>query len=156
MPTLSRRLLLLSTAGALALRSLPALAAPGPAIRVLKDPNCGCCTDWVDILAAAGFAVTVDLADPDALMRFKADNGIPAAMVSCHTASVDGYMLEGHVPVADIRRLLDERPTAIGLAVPGMPWGSPGMGPESEREAYDVHLIHPDRTTSVFTSYPAA
>lgn len=155
-PALSRRLLLLSTAGVIGLHALPTLAAPGPAIHVLKDPDCGCCTAWIDILESAGFAVAVDLAAPDALMRYKADNGIPAAMVSCHTARMDGYMLEGHVPVADIRRLLDERPAAIGLAVPGMPWGSPGMGPESERQAYDVHLIQPDGTTTVFTSYPAA
>ena len=77
-------------------------------------------------------------------------------MASCHTADVEGYVIEGHVPVADIRRLLDERPDAIGLAVPGMPYGSPGMGPESHREAYDVFLIRRDGTTEVFTSYAAA
>ena len=80
----------------------------------------------------------------------------PAAMASCHTAHVEGYAIEGHVPPADIRRLLAERPDAVGLAVPGMPWGSPGMGPEAEREAYEVHLIRRDGTTEVFTSYAAA
>jgi len=77
-------------------------------------------------------------------------------MISCHTGKVAGYMLEGHVPPADIRRLLAERPDAIGLAVPGMPYGSPGMGPEKEREAYDVFLIRHDGTTEMFTRYEAA
>lgn len=89
-------------------------------------------------------------------MRYKSQNGIPEAMASCHTARIGGYTLEGHVPVADIRRLLEEQPDAIGLAVPGMPYGSPGMGPESEREAYDVLLIRKDGTSEVFTHYPAA
>ena len=77
-------------------------------------------------------------------------------MVSCHTGRVDGYMIEGHVPAADIRRLLVERPDAVGLAVPGMPYGSPGMGPESEREAYDVFLIQRDGSIEVFSRYTAA
>ena len=74
-------------------------------------------------------------------------------MTSCHTAFVDGYVIEGHVPAADIRRLLSERPDAVGLVVPGMPYGSPGMGPEDNREAYDVFLINDDGSTEVFTSY---
>jgi hypothetical protein len=89
-------------------------------------------------------------------MRYKLDNGIPQEMVSCHTGRVDGYMIEGHVPAADIRRLLEERPDAVGLAVPGMPYGSPGMGPESQREAYVVYLIRRDGTTETFSSYQAA
>ena len=89
-------------------------------------------------------------------MRYKFDNGIPQNMISCHTAQVEGYMIEGHVPTADIRRLLAERPTAIGLAVPDMPYGSPGMGPESRREAFDVFLIRHDATTKVFSRYDAA
>lgn len=83
-------------------------------------------------------------------------NGIPQEMGSCHTGRIAGYMIEGHVPPADIRRLLEERPDAIGLAVPGMPYGSPGMGPETEREAYEVFLIRRDGSTEVFTSYAAA
>lgn len=152
---LSRRALLLSAAAAAALPALPAVAA-GPAIHVAKDPNCGCCTDWIGILEQAGFAVTVQEMDPDRLQRHKTALGIPAQMASCHTGTLDGYALEGHVPVADIRRLLAERPDALGLAVPGMPYGAPGMGPESAREAYDVHLIRKDGTTEVFTHYPAA
>ena len=122
----------------------------------MKDPNCGCCGAWIEIVEAAGFKVTIELSAGTALMRYKLENGIPEAMASCHTARIGGYMLEGHVPVADIRRLLEDRPDAIGLAVPGMPYGSPGMGPESEREAYDVLLIRKDGTSEVFTHYPAA
>ena len=89
-------------------------------------------------------------------MRYKLDNGIPQEMVSCHTGRVEGYMIEGHVPVAEIRRLLDERPDAAGFAVSGMLYGSLGMGPESEREAYDVFLVRRGGSTEVFTSYAAA
>jgi hypothetical protein len=89
------------------------------------------------------------------LVRFKLDNGVPQRMVSCHTGLVDGYVIEGHVPAADIRRLLNERPDAVGLAVPRMPYGSPGMGPEDERDAYDVFLIQKDGSTEIFSSYPA-
>ena len=84
------------------------------------------------------------------------DLGVPVELSSCHTGSVDGYFIEGHVPAADIRKLLQERPEARGITVPGMPYGSPGMGPESKREAYDVLLIRKDGTSEVFTHYPAA
>jgi hypothetical protein len=89
-------------------------------------------------------------------MQHKMQAGIPQEMISCHTAEVNGYFIEGHVPPADIRRLLSERPDAVGLAVPGMPYGSPGMGPEASREAYDVFLILRDGSTEVFSSYEAA
>jgi hypothetical protein len=143
-------------AGAVAVAiARPALAAD-PAIHVVKDRNCGCCSAWIDILLAEGFAVTTEDSLGTLLMRYKFDNGIPQNMISCHTGRIAGYMIEGHVPPADIRRLLVERPDAIGLAVPGMPYGSPGMGPESERDAYDVFLIRRDGTTEVFTRYDAA
>lgn len=157
MTTLSRRSALFTLAATLAAAGLrPALAEVATPIRVAKDPNCGCCGAWVDILQADGFAATIEEMDPGALQDHKLASGIPAEMASCHTAQVEGYVIEGHVPPADIRRLLAERPDAIGLAVPGMPYGSPGMGPEAEREAYDVHLIRHDGTTAVFTSYAAA
>ena len=89
-------------------------------------------------------------------MTYKLENGIPADMISCHTGKIAGYMVEGHVPTADIRRLLAERPHAIGLAVPEMPYGSPGMGSEDAREAYDVFLIRRDGSTEVFSRYEAA
>jgi hypothetical protein len=139
----------------IALRPATGFAAP-TAIRVVKDPTCGCCDAWIEILAAEGFAASVDLFDYEALQDHKIASGIPAGMFSCHTAHVDGYVIEGHVPPVDIRRLLDERPDAIGLSVPGMPYGSPGTGPESEREAYSVLLIRKDGGIEVFATYDAA
>ena len=154
---LSRRTILTAGAGLFALSALPAKARSlDNQMLVMKDPNCGCCGAWIEIVEAAGFKVTIELSAGTALMRYKSENGIPEAMASCHTARIGGYMLEGHVPVADIHRLLEERPEAIGLAVPGMPYGSPGMGPESEREAYEVLLIRKDGTSEVFAHYPAA
>ena len=132
------------------------LAQAAPAIHVLKDRNCGCCQAWIDILIDAGFAVTTENSYGALLVRHKVESGIPLEMVSCHTGEIDGYVIEGHVPPADIRRLLAERPDAIGLAVPGMPYGSPGMGPEEHREAYDVFLIGRDGSAEVFSSYQAA
>lgn len=153
--TLTRRTLLAGAASLAAAAPLAVRAEAALSIHVLKDPNCGCCTAWIDILEAAGFRVTTEARDPDALMRHKRDSGIPRELVSCHTASIEGYVVEGHVPVADIRRLLAERPDAVGIAVPGMPFGSPGMGPEEEREAYDVFLIRRDGLTEIFSRYAA-
>lgn len=154
---ITRRATLLSLAATMGIALRPTFAlAAATAIRVVKDPNCGCCAAWIQILEAEGFAASVELLEQDALQAHKAESGIPASMVSCHTAHVDGYVIEGHVPPADIRRLLTERPEAIGLSVPGMPFGSPGMGPESEREAYEVQLIRRDGSTEVFTTYDAA
>lgn len=154
---LARRAVLIGGATLLGLNAIPAAAQDaGPAIHVLKDPNCGCCTAWIEILEREGFAVTTERSFGTLLMRHKMDNGIPQEMISCHTGEIDDYVIEGHVPPADIRRLLAERPNAVGLAVPGMPFGSPGMGPEDQREAYDVFLIRRDGTTEVFSSYGAA
>lgn len=89
-------------------------------------------------------------------MQHKIDLGVPTDQHSCHTGEIDGYFLEGHVPADDIRRLLAERPDAAGLAVPGMPYGSPGMGPETRREAYDVMLVLGDGSSEVYSHYPAA
>ncbi|KAB2886044.1 MAG: DUF411 domain-containing protein [Albidovulum sp.] len=155
--TLTRRGALIGSGALLA--GLPRLSlaqSGGPSVHVLKDPNCGCCSAWIEILERDGFPVTTEARAGTLLMRYKSENGIPQSMVSCHTARVEGYMIEGHVPVADIRRLLEERPDAVGLAVPDMPYGSPGMGPESEREAFDVFLIRRDGSTEVFTRYDAA
>lgn len=112
--------------------------AEGPTIQVYKTPTCGCCSKWIDHLRAAGFEVeATDLPD---LTRLKATNGVPRSLASCHTGLVEGYVLEGHVPAGDVERLLEERPAIAGLAVPGMPMGSPGMEhPDPRRhEAYDV------------------
>lgn len=151
---LSRRGLLLGGTTLLATWPFGSLAEiTGSEMHVMKDPNCGCCSAWIEILERDGFHVTTEASMGTVLMRYKFENGIPQEMVSCHTGRIDGYMIEGHVPTADIRRLLKERPDAVGLAVPGMPYGSPGMGPESARDAYDVFLIHHDRRTEVFSTY---
>jgi hypothetical protein len=155
--TVSRRALLIGATALVATFSLPGAAQDtGPAIHVLKDPGCSCCGAWIDVIRAAGFTVTIEASTGAQLTRYKIDSGIPLEFASCHTARVDGYMIEGHVPPADILRLLVERPDAIGLTVPGMPYGSPGMGSEAEREAYEVLLIHRDGSTEVFASYVAA
>ena len=125
-------------------------APPAPAIVVYKSPTCGCCTAWMKHLEANGFAVTGrDMAD---VQPMKDEVGVPAALASCHTAIVDGYVVEGHVPAADIRRLLKERPKVIGLSAPGMPMGSPGMeGPR--KDPYDVIAFDAKGRTSVFASH---
>jgi hypothetical protein len=110
-------------------------------ILVHKDPDCGCCTGWVRHLEDAGFAVTVE--ETTDLQPVKKRLGVPADLAACHTAEVDGYVLEGHVPAVAVRRLLEKRPTAIGLAVPGMPAGSPGME-GGTRQRYDVVLFGPN------------
>ena len=116
-------------------------AAQIPAIRVHKDPNCGCCSGWVRHLEAAGFGVTVQ-EDTD-LRNIRKRLGVPTDLAACHTAEAGGYVIEGHVPAAAIQRLLRERPVATGVAVPGMPVGSPGMeGGIPER--YAVVLFGPN------------
>jgi hypothetical protein len=121
-----------------------------PVIQVYKTPTCGCCTKWVSHLREHGFEVeTTDLAD---LRVVKSMAGITPEQASCHTGKVDGYVIEGHVPAQDIRRLLAERPEARGLTVPGMPHGSPGM--ESPHpEPYQVLLIDAAGNTSVFAEH---
>lgn len=154
--TMTRRAMMVAAAGFAASVPLAGAAQGGPVIHVLKDPNCGCCAAWIEILKEEGFTVTTERSFGTLLIRHKLDNGIPQNMTSCHTGEIEGYMIEGHVPTADIRRLLSERPDAVGLAVPGMPYGSPGMGPEDEREAYDVFLILKDGGTEIFSTYEAA
>ena len=111
-------------------------------VQVYKTPWCGCCTAWVDHLRANGFAVTVE--DREDLGPTKAALGVPGDLASCHTATVEGYVIEGHVPASDIERLLAARPAATGLAVPGMPIGSPGMEMGDRRDPYAVILFGPE------------
>lgn len=134
----------------------PVLAEDDLSIHVVKDPGCPCCNAWIGYLRDNGFAVSFEERSIEELAAFKRQQGIPDALVSCHTATVGGYTIEGHVPAADIRRLLAEAPDAIGLTVPGMPYGSPGMGPETEREAYEVILIQLDGRATTFSRYEAA
>jgi hypothetical protein len=142
---------LLSAAIGLSLAGTGAFAqAPLPPLQVWKDPNCGCCNDWVALMRADGFQVQVfDTGNTAVRQRL----GLPAKYGSCHTGLVGGYVIEGHVAASEVRRLLAEKPVAIGLAVPGMPVGSPGMdGPVygTRRDAYDVLLVQRDGSTRVF------
>ena len=143
-------------AAATEVATLPAVAATDEAraavITVYKSPTCGCCTGWVDHVKAAGYQVEVH--DIDNVNPVKDDAGVPASARSCHTAIVDGYALEGHVPAADIARLLKERPAIAGLAVPGMPVGSPGMeAPGQPADKYDVVAFKADGSTEVYASH---
>jgi len=139
----------------LALLAAPAIGAQAAvAVEVWKDPHCGCCEDWVVHLRQAGFSVKVNDQGNDAARKRL---GIPDALGSCHTGSVQGYALEGHVPVKDIRRLLREKRRAVGLAVPGMPVGSPGMDGavyKGRKDPFNVLLVAKDGSNTVFTAYP--
>jgi hypothetical protein len=138
---------------ALASSTMVAYAAP-TTMQVWKDPTCGCCKDWIAHLEKSGFATTVIEQGNSAA---RARLGMPQKFGSCHTALIQGYVIEGHVPAADIQRLLKDKPKALGLSVPGMPIGSPGMdGPAygSRRDAYQVLLIQRDGSTTVFNTYP--
>ena len=155
--SLSRRQLLILASSSIVAAPLAALAdGTSLDIHVVKNPQCGCCTAWIKILTDKGFNVTTEDRSGSLLTEFKIERGIPKDMMSCHTAKVDGYFIEGHVPASDIRRLLADRPDALGLAVPAMPYGSPGMGPEDEREAYNVYIIDADGAAEVFQHYPKA
>ena len=149
----SRRRFVGTTLVLAAAAAWPARAAVSALVEVWKSPSCGCCKDWIALLQREGFKVkTFD--QGNTAMRAKL--GLPVRYGSCHTARIEGYAVEGHVPVREIRRLLAERPDAIGIAVPGMPIGSPGMdGPDygGRRDPYDVLLVHRDGTSRVYASY---
>jgi len=134
----------------------PAFAAADTAssIEVWKSPTCHCCDKWVDHLAENGFDVAARNATRGMLAELKRQAGIGRKLASCHTGLIDGYIIEGHVPADDIKRLMAERPDAIGLTVPDMPLGSPGMEqPDGTTEPYDVLLIKKDGSTEVFASH---
>lgn len=155
--SLSRRQLLVLASSYIVAAPLVALAGGvAPDIHVVKNPQCGCCNAWIEILKDKGFNVTTEDRSGSFLTEFKIQSGVPKDMMSCHTAKIDGYFIEGHVDASDIKRLITDRPDALGLAVPAMPYGSPGMGPEDEREAYDVYIINADGTAAVFQHYPQA
>lgn len=123
----------------------------GSVVEMYQDPNCGCCTDWADHLREEGFEVRQHKTRD--MRSVKVEHGVTPELSSCHTALIDGYVIEGHVPAADIKRLLEERPEVVGLTVPGMPHGSPGM----ETGRYDDYAVltwqHEDRTPAVFSEY---
>jgi hypothetical protein len=146
----TRRSLMLAACAA----ALPAWATAPVLVEVWKSPTCGCCKDWVKHLELNGFRVRVD--DESGNTDARARLGMPIRYGSCHTARVGGYAIEGHVPATELRRLLKEKPRAVGLAVPGMPVGSPGMdGPAyfGRTTPYDVLLVRADGSSSVYRSY---
>jgi len=148
--SLSRRTLLIGAA----LLPLGAWAQKTNTVEVWKTPTCGCCKDWIKHLRDNGFQVIAH--DVDDTSEARRRLGIPDDKGSCHTAVVDGYALEGHVPAREIKRLLRERPSAVGLAVPGMSLGAPGMdGPEygGRKSAYDVLLVRTGGRSSVYQAY---
>lgn len=119
-------------------------------VTVYRTPECGCCGKWAEHLEQAGFDVT--LRSMQTVAPLKAQLGVPRELQSCHTAEVEGYVIEGHVPAVDIRRLLQERPSARGLAVPGMPIGAPGMEMGSRKDAYEVILFGAE-PSSIFATH---
>ena len=123
-----------------------------PRMAVHKTPSCGCCSVWIEHMKDAGFEVDVhDMVD---MGPVKERLGVPYTKGSCHTAEVGGYLIEGHIPAADIKRLLEERPDARGLVLPGMPLGSPGMEvPEGQQQPYTVELVRRDGTTEPFAQH---
>lgn len=158
---MNRRHLLTRVCALLSLAPLASQAqTPSPArprLEVWKTASCGCCKDWLKHVQAAGFEVKAHDVSDDAKRQKRQQLGLPEAFGSCHTAVVDGYVVEGHVPAREISRMLKERPRAVGLAVPGMPVGSPGMdGPEygTRRDKFAVLLVQRDGRQSVYQNYP--
>ena len=151
---MNRRSALLGIFGASSFAVLPrpADASSLPKLTVYRNPGCGCCEGWVQHMKAAGFAVTIE-DDPNLDAR-RGSLNIPAELASCHIALADGYAFEGHIPYADVVRFLKERPSgAIGLVVPGMPTGSPGMGPKGSGGPYEVLLLAANATPIVYATH---
>lgn len=127
-------------------------AAPAtPVIDVYKSPTCGCCNKWIDHLKANGFSVRSH--DTANMAQHKYRLGVPPAYESCHTAEVGGYVIEGHVPAREIKRLLKEKPRARGLVVPAMPVGSPGMEADGRKDPYNVLLVKRNGSTRTYVQY---
>ena len=150
-----RRHILSMLAAGTAVVGFPAVAATAPPqVKVFKSPYCECCGAWVEHMKAAGFDVKVTLVDDTTAARKRL--GMPDKFGSCHTATVGGYVLEGHVPAVEVKKLLALKPAAVGLAVPGMPPGSPGMEVGTRQDPYEVFLIDKSGHETVFASYPKA
>ena len=128
------------------------VVADAPTVTVYKSPTCGCCANWVTHMRQAGF--TVEVEDTDRLPLVKAEAGVPLQLQSCHTAMIGDYVFEGHVPAEAIARFLAEAPDAKGLAVPGMPVGSPGMEQGDRVDPYDIVLFDENGSTGVYESRP--
>jgi hypothetical protein len=146
--TLALALAVLTLFGAVAAQQKTA----GPLVEVFKTPTCGCCSKWVEHMRASGF--TVRTTDLDDISEIKKSRGVPDGVQSCHTAVVNGYVVEGHVPAADVHKLLKEKPAVAGIAVGGMPMGSPGMEvPGMKAQAYNVMSFDKGGATRVFVKH---
>ena len=142
----------LAAAASLGIAAAQQKQAGGPLIEIYKSPTCGCCSKWVEHMRASGF--TVKTTDVDDIMKVKATHGVPDQLQSCHTGIVQGYVVEGHVPAADVQRLLKEKPAVVGIATPGMPVGSPGMEvPNVKSDPYNVMAFDKKGGTSVFAKH---
>ena len=136
-----------------ALRAEPQSTNANSKVLVYKSPTCGCCTLWTEHLRANGFQVESQNVSDARLLALEQEAGIGDDLASCHTAKVGGYVVEGHVPAADIQRLLKERPSITGLAAPGMPMGSPGMEQGGRKDPYNVIAFTKGGRRSVFASH---
>jgi hypothetical protein len=123
------------------------------AVVVYKSPTCGCCSAWAEHVRAAGFRVEVQSVSDDKLRSISRDGGVTNDLASCHTAKVGGYTVEGHVPAADIQRLLKEKPSVAGIAVPGMPMGSPGMEQGGRKDPFNTIAFTKDGNKTVFAKH---
>jgi hypothetical protein len=152
---LSRRQVLLTAIGGVVLAAGPrpaeAQMSELPEINAFRNPGCGCCEKWAEHLKAAGFRVT--MTDDDDLAGRRRSLGVPETLAGCHLAQAGPYLIEGHVPAQDIVRLLRQRPNALGLAVPGMPAGSPGMENDGGSEGYDVLIFSADGSNAVYSRH---
>ncbi len=149
----TRRAVMTAAAGSVLLAASFPASAQAVLVEVWKDPDCGCCKDWVSHLQGDGFKVKVNDTGNE---RIRERLGVDRKYGSCHTALVGGYVLEGHVPAKEVKRLLKEKPTALGLAVPGMPVGSPGMDGEfygNRKDPYSVMLLSKDGGATVYQRY---
>ena len=148
---MNRRTFLIS--GAATIFAQPLWANTSAVLQVRKTATCGCCTAWVEHVRKAGITVEAQNVDQEALYAFKDSLQIAPELAGCHTAVVEGYFIEGHVPASDIARLLVKRPEARGLAVPGMPMSSPGMGGPGAGDSFDTLLVGSSGSTSIFASH---
>ena len=135
----------------LALITSSVFAMEGKTMTVYKSPSCGCCSKWVDIMKSKGFKVKT--IETNEVNTIKQKAGLQAVQTSCHTAFVDGYVVEGHVDYSAVKKMLDEKPNIIGITVPGMPIGSPGMEQGNTKEAYNVLYVNKDGSTGVYEAH---
>ena len=126
-------------------------AMEGKTMTVYKSPTCGCCSDWIDIMKTKGFKI--DVIETNEVNNIKQKAGLQAGQTSCHTAFVDGYVVEGHVDYSAVKKMLVEKPNILGITVPGMPIGSPGMEQGNTKQAYNILYVNKDGSTGVYEAH---